>query len=153
MKHSVTELVDEILRLIQDEPDRPVSENKLRSWLVGRGYAKRDIDAAIKLVGPRVTAIRRGAVDRQPGSMRSLSLYEQFKMRPEARDALIRLDLSGLIGTYERELILEHLGHFEGEVGLEELDYLLSWLVCGGRDVEFQQTVANVLEGRGDTFH
>jgi hypothetical protein len=45
------------------------------------------------------------------------------------------------------------LGHFEGEVGLEELDYLLSWLVCGGRDVEFQQTVANVLEGRGDTFH
>jgi len=33
------------------------------------------------------------------------------------------------------------------------LDYLLSWVVCGGRDVESQQTIFSVLEGDGGTLH
>jgi hypothetical protein len=50
-------------------------------------------------------------------------------------------------------MVLDYLNHYEGEVGLEELDYLLSWMVCSNRDVEFQQTFYNVFEGKGDTVH
>ncbi len=152
MKQTVTELVDVILHILQEHSEGPVSESTVRSWLADQGYKKGDIDAAMKLVQPRfVSPVE--VVDRQPGATRSFSLYEEYKLDAEARDALARLELYGLIGPHERELILEHLGHFEGEVGIEELDYLLSWLVCSGRDVEFQQTVANVLEGKGDMLH
>jgi len=160
MKLTVAELVDVILRRIQEHPERPMSETTLRSWLSRQGYAKGDIEAAMKFLGkgakdfpsPHRFAAAEAAAQ-GPGSLRSLSLHEEYKLDSEARDALTRLDLCGLIGPYERELVLEHLGHFDGEVGLAELDYLVSWLVCSGRDVEFQQTVAKVLEGQGEMLH
>lgn len=153
MKHSVTELVGVILRRMHDEPDAPSSESSLRSWLAGQGYSKRDIDAAIKMVGPRFSAQLTAPRPHQLGSIRSYSLQEEYKLSSEARDALTRLERYGLLGPFEREQILDNLGHFDGEVGLEELDCLLSWLICGNRDVEFQQMVAKVIENQGGCAH
>ncbi|MBI4557877.1 MAG: DUF494 family protein [Candidatus Hydrogenedentes bacterium] len=152
MKPSLTKLVDVILRKIQETPEAPPSESGLRTWLAHQGYKQRDIDAAFKLVRPRLPG--RPSVERQrPATLRNLSVYEDYKLTPEARDALARLELYGLIDGYEREMILDRLGQFEAEVGLEELDYLLSWLVCSGRDVESQHTIYSVLEGRKPNLH
>lgn len=147
MKPSVTELVSVILAKIRENPGEPQSENGLRSWLRLQGYNKRDIDAAIKLVRPRFVARPRVA-EYRPGSVRSLSLLEEHKLTPEARDALARLDMYELIDPFEREMILDRMHQFEGVVGLQELDYLVSWIVCGGRDVEFQQAISQVLDGQ-----
>jgi uncharacterized protein Smg (DUF494 family) len=151
MKHSLTKLVDVILRRIQENPGALPSEKGLRRWLAGQGYDKREIDAAMKLVVPRFTG---APANEQPHmTVRMLSAYEEYKLSIEARNALVRLEVYGLLSPYEREMVLDYLNHYEGEVGLEELDYLLSWMVCSNRDVEFQQTFYNVFEGKGDTVH
>jgi len=152
MKQNLLELVDVILRKIQEKPERLPSESGLRTWLSRQGYAKPDIDAAIKLARPRFTSVPH-IMERGPGSVRQLSSYEAFKLTPEARAALVRLELYELLDPYEREMILDRLDHFEGEVGMSELDYLVSWVVCANRDVEYQQTVFNVLEGKEGTRH
>lgn len=174
MKNSLVELVNVIVRRIQAHPDAPPSEKVLRSWLTRQGYAKRDIDAAIKLVRPRFSKVLEKGSRRENGtdtgfhfaglheslcqpprcnSVRVLSVHEEYKLTPEAHNALTRLELSGMIDPYEREMIMDYLDHFEGEVGLEEMDYLLSWMVCSGRDVESQQAFFNILEGKGETRH
>ena len=66
MKQSLIELVDVILRRIQEQPERAKSESGLRKWLAGQGYKKRDIDAAMKLVGARI-APEQMAHQSQPG--------------------------------------------------------------------------------------
>jgi uncharacterized protein Smg (DUF494 family) len=152
MKHSLIELVDVIIRRIQEHPEGVPSEKGLRSWLARQGYNKREIDAAMKLVRPRFSAQPTRAAPTQ-NSVRLLSVYEEYKLTPEARDTLVRLELYGMLDAYEREMILDYLDHFEGEVGMEELDYLVSWMVCSGRDVGFQQTLSNVVEGKEDTRH
>jgi hypothetical protein len=58
-----------------------------------------------------------------------------------------------MISPQEREAILDQVLHAEGRVDLDELDYLLSWIVCDGRDFESQQTIYGVMEGQTDTFH
>lgn len=152
MKQSLVKLVDVILRRIEEHPGTQVSESGIRSWLAGQGYNKRDIDAALKLVRPCMAGELRVQAH-SPTTGRMFSAIEEYKLTTEARDALVRLELYDLISHQEREMILDRLNHFEGEVGLGELDYLLSWVVCGGRDVESQQTIFNVLEGQGDTLH
>jgi len=81
------------------------------------------------------------------------SAYEEYKLSPQARQALTRLEVYGLLEPYEREMILDYANHFEGHVDIEELDYLLSWMVCSNRDVECQQTFYSVFEGKGETLH
>jgi uncharacterized protein Smg (DUF494 family) len=152
MKLPLIELVDEIIRRIQERPEAVPSEKGIRSWLARKGYGKREIDAAMKLVGPRVCSLTETA-KQLPSTIRLLSVYEEYKLTTEARNALARLELYGMIDPYEREMILDYLNHFEGEVGLDELDYLLSWMVCSGRDVGFQQALYNVFEGKQDTLH
>jgi len=66
MKQALIELVDVILKKIQDEPDAPLSETGLRKWLMGEGYQKPDIEAAMQLVRPRFDAWQEG--DAQPSS-------------------------------------------------------------------------------------
>lgn len=152
MKQSLLKLVDVILRKIDEHPEAPQSEGVIRTWLQRQGYNKRDIEAAIRLMRPHFAALPQ--IDNyRPGSVRLLSIYEDYKLTPEARDALARLERYGLLDVYEREMILDRLGQFEGEVGLDELDYLLNTVVYGGRDVESQQTLFNILEGTGDTLH
>lgn len=152
MKHSLIKLVDVILRKIQEDTDKPISEKGLRNWLLNEGYQKRDIEAAINLLRPRFETLQ--PVNQQaPLTMRTLSSFEEFKLSTEARDAMVRLEQYGLIDAYEREMILDRLNHFEGEVGVDELDYLVSWVVCGSRDVESQQTIYNVLDGTNQILH
>jgi uncharacterized protein Smg (DUF494 family) len=152
MKQSLTKLVDVILKHIDEQPEAKPTESGIRSWLAGQGYKKRDIDAVIKLVGRRI-AQRPLVADASPHSVRMLSLLEDYKLTAEARNALVRLEMYGLIDPMEREMILDRLNHFDGEVGLDELDYLISWLVCGGRDFESQQTIYGVMEGEQEVFH
>lgn len=152
MKQTLVELVDVILQKLGERPNALPSESGIRTWLAREGYAKRDIDAALKLVRPRFSSLPH-VLERGPGSVRQLSAFEEFKLSAEARDALVRLELYELLDPVERELILERLDQFEGEVGLEELDYLVSWVACANRDVEYQRTVYNVLEDKGETLH
>ena len=72
-------------------------------------------------------------------------------MKPEARNALMRLMLFEMIDGGELEAILDGLNQFDGEVGMDELDYLLSWAVMGTRDVEHQRSIYHVFEDKGDT--
>ncbi len=148
MKAQLVELVGVILRRIEEQPGIPPSESRMRSWLVRQGYNKRDIDAAIKMVWERIISAKAGPVaQRTPGAVRQLSNYEAQKLSREAREALARLDLYELMDPMEREMLLDRLGQFEDEVGMEDLDYLLSWILCSTRDVESQQTIFNVFEG------
>ena len=152
MKQSLVKLVDVILRRIEDQPDTLPSENGIRSWLQGEGYGKRDLEAAIKLIRPQMEARYRSAV-RQPETVRTLTFIEEQKLSPEARNALARLQLFGLITPFDREAVLDRLEQFDGEVGLAELDYLLSWTMLGGLDVASQQTIYSVLDGEGTVYH
>ncbi len=154
MKHSVTDIVDVILRRLQEHPEALPSEKGLRSWLSRQGYNKREIDAAIKLVKPGFPSVPHPMTPTQSqSSVRLLSILEEYKLTPEARNVLARLELYGLLDPYDREMILDYLNHMDGEVGLDELDYLLSWMVCSGRDVAYQQTLFDVFEGKKDTKH
>ena len=152
MKQALTELIDVILRRLEEQPESSPTEHGMRSWLAGQGYNKRDIDAAIRLVGAQFSPTQpRG--DRSIGVVRQLSSMESFKLTPEARDALARLELYELIDPYERELVLERVAQMDGMVSLEDLEYLLSWFLVGTRDVESQQTLFQVFEGRQGTLH
>ena len=50
-------------------------------------------------------------------------------------------------------MVLERLDQFEGPIGVEELDYLVSWIICGSRDYESQTMIYNVLDGKSNVFH
>ena len=152
MKQSLTKLVDAALQKLDESTGKPLSEKGLRTWLKGEGYPKRDIEEAIKLLEPRIRPLH---PIQPPGpiTVRTLSDYEAMKLMPAAQQALARLEQYQLIDCYERELILDRLNHFDGEVGLEELDYLVSWVVCGNRDVESQQAIYNVLDGVRSSLH
>ena len=151
MKQALSELINVILQRLEEHPESPPTEHGMRSWLAGQGYTKRDIDAAMRLVGADLPEDR-GEGRRSPGTVRHLSSVEAYKLSREARDALARLELYELIDPYERELILERIAQSEGTVTLEELDYMLSWFLMATRDVETQQTLYQVIEG-GGTLH
>ena len=150
MKPSLNKLVDVILQKLEEQPDSGSSVSGIRSWLLRQGYARRDIDAALRLVDPRMGRDR--ATDARP-KIRQLSAYEAYRLSEEARDALTRLELYDLIDPYEREALLERLDQFEGEVSLHDLDFLVNSLICPTRDVEHQQTIFNVLDNKRGTVH
>lgn len=151
MKQSLSKLVDVILQRLAEEPDESPSESGLRTWLLRQGYAQRDIDVALNLIGPRFSAER--ASESALGKVRHLSEYEQFRITPEARAALARLEMYELIEPHERELILERIDQFDGPLALPDLEYLINWIVCPTRDVETQQTIYSVLDGQAGTVH
>lgn len=153
MKQTLIKLVDAILKQMEEQPELMQSESGIRTWLTQKGFNKRDIEDVLKLVRPRFAHRPPAPASHGRLAVRALSYYEAYKLSPEARDALVRLELSGLIDAYEREMILERLNHIEGEAGMDELDYILSWVVAGTRDYETQKTLYNVFEGQGDTFH
>jgi len=151
MKESVAKLVHVILEHL-DEPGEPRTEGSIRRWLTDKGYNKRDIEAAMKMVAPRIAAntLSPSAV---AGSVRHLAPFEAGKLTPEARNALVRLELYQLINPFEREMLLDRIAQYESEVGLDELDYLLSWLLYSTRDVESQQTIYSIVDGNKATVH
>lgn len=152
MKQSLTKLVDVILRRMEELPEAAPSEKGLRLWLSGQGYNKKDIDAAMKIVRPRFEQLP-GVLNRNMTTVRLFSIDEEYKLSAEARKTLTRLELYGLLNPNDLEMVLEYLNRYEGEVGQAELDYVLSWLVCSNRDIEFQQTFFNVFEGKEDILH
>jgi uncharacterized protein Smg (DUF494 family) len=151
MKQSLAKIVDVILQCLEDHSEAPPSEHGLRKWLARQGYKKGDIDAALQMVGTRFVAPP--IAQRSPGAVRQLSSYEAYKLSSEARNALVRLELYELIEPHERELLLDRLGQFEGEVSMDDLDYLVSWVMCTTRDFESQQTVYGVFEGTRNSLH
>lgn len=151
MKQNVRELVDVILRGLQDSSETLSSEMGLRKWLSKKGYAKRDIDAAINLVRPRIESNLR-IEELGPGLVRQLLPYEEFKLTKEAKHGLARLQLYALLDPVEVEVILERLDHFEGTVGLDELEYLVSWVSGSTRDAATQGVLFDVLDNKGDTL-
>ncbi len=152
MKPSLTKVVDAILRCIEEGPEAVHTEKGMRSWLKRLGFNKREIDAAMKLVAPRLSE-NPGVIEHRLTTVRVLSAEERARLTPEARAALERLDFYGLIDPYEREMLLDRLSQYEGEVGMDELDGLLSWLVLSVRDVESQQTIYDVIDGSNSVRH
>ena len=151
LKQTLSKLVDVILKKLAEEPAGSPNESGLRTWLLRQGYAQPDIDAAMNVV-------RRGLGPVQPsqsrlGKVRHLSEYEEFRLLPESRAALARLELYELITPQEREAMLERLDQFEGPISLSDLEYLVNWVVCPTRDVETQQTIYHVLDGRSGVGH
>jgi uncharacterized protein Smg (DUF494 family) len=152
MKTTLTTLVDEIIQILQEHPDSVPSESGIRRWLAGKGVSPGDIDTAMKLVQPRLNSML-SIVNSGPGTVRQLSSYESYKLSKEAHAALNRLELYELMDPFERELILERLDQFEGEVGMSELEHLITWVMCSHRDVEHQQIILSVLEGKTENLH
>jgi uncharacterized protein Smg (DUF494 family) len=151
MKQTLMKLVDEILQRMDEHPDAPVSETGIRRWLTQQGYKKSDIDDALRLLRPRVT--QQPSIEQCRSSYRVLTDYERAKLRPEARDALARLERYELIHGYEREMILDRLSHFDATVGLDELDYLLQWVVSSTRDYESQRVLFDTMDSSPKNFH
>lgn len=144
MKEMVAELVHVILQRSQETGLSPASDKSIRTWLTAKGYKKRDIEAAMKVVHSRLD---RPAKSARHGAMRQLSPWEFSKFTAEARAALARLDQYEMLSGYEREMLLERASQMEGEVTLDDLDYLVSWLLCSVRDFETQNTLFQVFEG------
>ena len=48
MKQALSELISVILQRLEEHPEAAPSESGMRKWLAGQGYAKRDIDAAMR---------------------------------------------------------------------------------------------------------
>lgn len=156
------EAVDDIIRQIQGQkvPGRSqkAMEKGIRSWLAGQGFNKGEIDAAMKLVrtafsvsGTQPSDGERAAyIPEEARGVRVLSAFEEYKLSSEARDALARLEMYGMLDAYEREVVLDYLNQYDGEVTLYDLESILSWLICGNRDVEFQQTFFGVFYGKDE---
>lgn len=148
MKQSLTKLVDVILEKLAKHPEWRPSDSPIRSWLVREGYKKPDIDAALQLVNRGVVA--RG---KPTTSVRQLSDHERYRLSPDARAALARLEMFDLIDPTEREMILERLDQFEGEVSLADFEYLINWIIAPVRDAEHQKTIYAVLDNKLDKLH
>lgn len=151
MKQSLSKLVDVILQKLAEEPGETSNEHGIRTWLLRQGYAQRDIDAAMTVVGRGVGPVEQS--ESRLGKVRHLSDYEEFRLLPETRAALARLEMYQLIEPQEREAMLERLDQFEGPVTPADLEYLVNWVVCPTRDVETQQTIYRALDGRMSAGH
>ncbi len=152
MKQSLVELVSVIKQHLEEHGETPPTENGVRKWLTRQGYKKPEIDEAFKLM-QHSFGVAVQPPTRNPASVRHLSSYETYKLSREAREALVRLELYDLIEPFELEILLERLAQIDGEAGIEDLDYLLSWMMCATRNTESQQTIYNVLEGTEGTLH
>lgn len=149
MKTSIAELITVIKQRLQARPEDKLNDPNLRRWLSRKGYSKGDIDAALRVMHARGNAPQR----RLPGLVRQLSTHEAIKLSPQVRETLARLDLYEMLDPFTRELVLERLQQMEGEVGMDELDYALSWAYAPARDVESLQTLYNIFDGASETVH
>jgi hypothetical protein len=140
MKQSLSKLVDVILRKLAEQPGDSPNEHGIRTWLLREGYAQRGIGP----VEPSASRL---------GKIRHLSDYEEFRLLPETRAALARLEMYELIEPHEREAMLERLDQFEGPITPADLEYLVNWVVFPTRDVETQHTIYRVLDGRAGAGH
>ena len=153
MKSSLLEVIDMVLQRLEGSVQTAENESSIRVWLAGKGYSRRDIDAAMRIVFPQggEAAAPRGISTAAP--MRQLAQYEFSRITPEARSALARLDMHGLIEPREREFLIERLMQMEGDIDLDTLDFVLSTVFCTTRNAESQSTLLSTMEGYGPTLH
>lgn len=149
MKTSLTELISVIQQRLESTPNARLTDPGLRRWLTQKGYSKRDIDTAFTAL----LKARGQMLHRSPGNVRQLAWHESIKLSQEVREALARFDMYEMLDPLTREIILERLSQFEGEAGMEELDYALSWAFAPSRDVETIQTLYTILDGASETIH
>jgi uncharacterized protein Smg (DUF494 family) len=150
MKTSITQLVDKIVQKLQENTTAVPSVAGIRNWLCKQGYCASDVDEALQELKPQLDSMSSLSV---PQHTRVLSPYESFLLTSEAKSALMRLELYGLIGMAEREILLERLEQYEGEIDLGGLEYVLSTHICAGYDVAHQQIMFQVLDGSEGYFH
>lgn len=150
MKPPITKLVDKIIRKLQESGGDLPSKAGIRTWLTRQGYASKDVDAAIEVVGTDWGDSKSADT---PLQTRVLSAYESYFLSAEALAALTRLEMYGMISPTERELILDKLDQFDGEMDMAALEYLISTQICAGYDIAHQQMIYQVLDGRTDMFH
>lgn len=151
MKPAITKLVDKIIRKLQESGGDAPSEAGLRIWLRREGHPAKDVDAALAVVRPELSPQPNQGV--APRSTRVLSPWEAYFLTPEARAALSRLEMYGVIGATEREMILERLDQYDGEVDMSTLEYMLTTQICPGLDVAHQEMVYQIFDGRTDMYH
>lgn len=149
MKTSLMELIDVIQQRLQARPEARLNDPGLRRWLTRKGYTNLEIDSAFRALSHAPAMPER----RAPGNVRQLAQHEAHKLSPEVREALARLDMYEMLDPFTREVVLERLTQFEGEAGMEELDYALSWAYAPTRDVETLQTLYTIFDGNGETVH
>ena len=150
MKTSIIQLVDKIVQKLEENTSDVPSEAGIRNWLSKQGYSAHDVDAAINEVKPQLDFWGEQGGQRHT---RVLSPYESFLLTAEAKSALTRLELYGLIGANEREIMLERMEQFEGEIDLGALEYVLTTQICSGYDVAHQQVMYQALDGKDNIFH
>ncbi|MBI1318917.1 MAG: DUF494 family protein [Candidatus Hydrogenedens sp.] len=149
MKTSITELITVILQHLESQPGRRISDPVLRQWLSNKGYSRRDIETALRIMRPA----NAGPEERGPGRVRHLSKWESLRMHPDVRSALARLDLYEMLDPFTREMVLERLQQLEGEVALDDLDSVLSWAFSRTHDCESLQTLYTIFDGASETLH
>jgi uncharacterized protein Smg (DUF494 family) len=151
MKTSVAELVNAILEQMDAANDKPPTEKTVRSRLIKKGYNRRDIDSAFKLINTHLT--EKPVMNEVMPSIRHLAFFESTKIQPDVHQAMTRLELMGLLEPYEREMLLERFIHSEGQADMEALDFALSYIIGTGRNAEFQQAMLSIFEGFSPTLH
>lgn len=151
MKLSVAKLVNEILEHLVSATGKAPSEKAMRTFLLRRGYNRRDIESAIEFINAHL--VERPVYSRQSLSVRHLAFYESTKITQDAYQAMTRLELMGLLDPMEREVLLERFIHSEGQADMEALDFALSYFIGTARNAETQQTMISVFEGYSPTLH
>lgn len=150
MKPPITKLVDKIIRKLQESGTDLPSKAGIRTWLTKQGYASTDVEAAIDVLSENWTE---PGPTGAPVQTRVLSPYESYFLSREALSALTRLETYGMIGPSERELILDRLDQFDGEMDVAALEYLLTTQICPNYDIAHQQMLYQVLDGRTDVVN
>lgn len=151
MKVSVAKLVHVILERMASSRGKMPTEKAMRTFLLREGYNRRDIDSAIEIINTQLS--QKPAYYTEMPPVRQLAFYESAKISTDVHHALTRLELMGLLDSYERELLLERFIHSEGQADMEALDFALAYVVGTARNAEAQQTMLTVFEGYSPTIH
>lgn len=151
MKVSIAKLVNVILERMATTRGKVPTEKAMRTFLLRQGYNRNDIDSAIEIINTHLA--HKPVYSTLAPPVRQLAFYESTKITMEVHQAMIRLELMGLLDPFEREVLLERFIHSEGQADMESLDFALSYIVGTARNAETQQTMLTVFEGYSPTLH
>ena len=151
MKVSIAELVNVILERMATTRGKVPTEKAMRTFLLRQGYNRNDIDSAIEIINTHLA--QKPVYSTLTPPLRQLAFYETTKVSMEVHQAMTRLELLGLLDSFEREVLLERFIHSEGQADMESLDFALSYVIGTARNAEAQQTMLTVFEGFSPTLH
>ena len=147
------EIIAVIMNEVEQHPNKPHMEASLRSYLVRKGFKPEDVVFALYMLRNHIEESSTCTLT-DPGAIRQFIPYEANKIRnPEVRSALARLELYKLISSLERELIIERLVQFDGEITFFELEFVVTWVIAGTRNVDAANTTFSVLHRDADALN